>query len=163
MDNQNTAQPTTYLVQDGESFDSISQNLGIDLVSLLDVNVHLTLPTGLRLNLPEVQAEVTPDATTDTTPADVTNDTNGEVPADATVTSEEGATDGQSSQEDSAEKKTEDAATPSEDDTSATTTNADTHTPIGEVDPAFNCVPCKGEGLINETTICSTCNGTGKV
>lgn len=28
---------------------------------------------------------------------------------------------------------------------------------------AFNCPDCAGEGLKNETTLCPTCGGTGKV
>lgn len=28
---------------------------------------------------------------------------------------------------------------------------------------AFNCPDCKGEGLLNERTVCPKCSGTGKV
>lgn len=49
-----------------------------------------------------------------------------------------------------AEKKTDDVEVPA-------------NVPHGEVDPSFNCVPCKGDGLLPSGAICPDCKGTGKV
>jgi hypothetical protein len=66
---------------------------------------------------------------------------------------------GDGSPEDStveSEEETVDVATPE----IAEETPAPLH--HGEIDPAYNCVPCIGDGIV-DNVVCSTCHGTGKV
>jgi DnaJ-class molecular chaperone len=73
---------------------------------------------------------------------------NGGTPEGAPENTEEGTVE--SAEETTEEKKTEDSV------------------PMGEIDPAYNCPDCKGEGATfpenaPQGLICPTCKGTGKV
>ncbi len=68
--------------------------------------------------------------------------------------------------EDEKKNETPDESTPAEDTAGTSEVPSDSLTaglPHGEVDPSFNCTNCKGEGLINQDTVCNVCQGTGKV